>query len=136
MNLKNPFPPMVDGPGWLSSSPHRRENPPMLTIATEQKGDVVVMTLEGRIDADFAKSFETACLERIDQGDRQLVMDFKGVNFISSAGLRVFLLIAKQLQPTGRRIKLAALNPALMDVFEISGFSKLFTIVPHVEDAL
>ena len=108
----------------------------MLTIATEQKGDVAVMTLEGRIDANFAKSLETACLERIDQGDRQLVMDFQGVNFISSAGLRVILLIAKRLEPQGGRIKLAALNPTLMDVFEISGFSKLFTIVPHVEDAL
>lgn len=108
----------------------------MLTIATEKKGETTILTLEGRIDANCAKSLETACLELIESGDRQLVMNFKGVNFISSAGLRVVLLVAKRLEPLSGRIRLAGLNPTLTDVFEISGFSKLFAILPTVEDAL
>lgn len=108
----------------------------MLTINTEKQGDVVIMTLEGRIDANCAKELETRCLALIDQGERQMVMNFKAVNFISSAGLRVILLVAKRLEPLGGRIKLAGLNATLMDVFEISGFSKLFVIVPTVGDAL
>lgn len=108
----------------------------MLTINTEKKGDAAVMALEGRIDANCAKELETQCLSLIDGGERQVVMDFKGVNFISSAGLRVILLVAKRLEPLGGRVKLAGLNATLMDVFEISGFSKLFVIVPTVQDAL
>ena len=53
-----------------------------------------------------------------------------------SQAFRVILLVAKRLEPNGGRVKLAGLNATLMDVFEISGFSKLFIIVPSVQDAL
>ena len=66
----------------------------------------------------------------------QHVLDFSGVNFISSAGLRAILLIAKRLEPIGGKVKLCGLNATLMDVFEISGFSKLFVIVPTVAEAI
>jgi anti-anti-sigma factor len=108
----------------------------MLSITSEKKGETLVITLNGRIDANCAKELEIQCLQWIDAGDKLMIMDFSEVNFISSAGLRVILLVAKRLEPMGGRIKLAGLNATLMDVFEISGFSKLFVIVPHVQDAL
>jgi anti-anti-sigma factor len=108
----------------------------MLSINTEKKANSLVFTLGGRIDASCAKDLETQCLEWIEKGEKQMVLDLSQVNFISSAGLRVILLVAKRLEPNGGRVKLAGLNATLMDVFEISGFSKLFVIVPSVEDAL
>ncbi len=108
----------------------------MLSINTEKKATSLVLTLSGRIDASCAKDLETECLEWIEKGEKQMVMDLSQVNFISSAGLRVILLVAKRLEPNGGRVKLAGLNATLMDVFEISGFSKLFVIVPSVQDAL
>jgi anti-anti-sigma factor len=65
-----------------------------------------------------------------------MVMDFSQVNFISSAGLRVILLVAKKLEQVKGKVKLCGLNATLKDVFEISGFSKLFEIVPSVNEAL
>jgi anti-anti-sigma factor len=108
----------------------------MLSINTEKKANSLVLTLAGRIDASCAKDLENQCLEWIEKGEKQMVMDLSQVNFISSAGLRVILLVAKRLEPNGGRVKLAGLNATLMDVFEISGFSKLFVIVPSVQDAL
>lgn len=108
----------------------------MLAIAAAKQGEILVITLEGRIDATSAKQLEQHCLGLIEGGDRQLVFDFTKVDYISSAGLRVFLLIAKRLGTVQGSLRLCALNTTLRDVFEISGFSKLFTILPTVHEAL
>jgi anti-anti-sigma factor len=108
----------------------------MLTISSSKSGESLVVALEGRIDAASAKSLEERCLAWIDGGESRLVFDFSSVNYISSAGLRVFLLVAKQLEPVRGSVKLCALNATLRDVFEISGFSKLFAILPTLSEAL
>lgn len=108
----------------------------MLSISSAKMQDSLVVTLDGRIDANSAKELEQQCLSWIDGGEKQLVLDFAAVHFISSAGLRVILLIAKKLEPLQGRVKLCGLNATLKDVFEISGFSKLFVIVPSVADSL
>jgi anti-anti-sigma factor len=108
----------------------------MLSISSAKTKDSLVVTLEGRIDANSAKELEQQCLAWIEAGEKKLVMDFSAVNFISSAGLRVILLIAKKLEPQQGSVKLCGLNATLRDVFEISGFSKLFVIAPTVAEAL
>lgn len=108
----------------------------MLAISSTKNQDSLVVTLDGRIDANSAKELEQQCLSWIDEGEKKLIMDFSAVNFISSAGLRVILLIAKKLEPVQGKVKLCGLNATLNDVFEISGFSKLFDIVPSVAEAL
>ncbi|MFN5745504.1 MAG: STAS domain-containing protein [Methylococcaceae bacterium] len=108
----------------------------MLNITSNNQLDSLVMGLEGRIDATSAKELEQQCLTLIEAGTTKIVMDFGGVNFISSAGLRVVLLVAKKLEPLSGSLKLSRLNPTLHDVFEISGFSRLFVITTTVEEAL
>lgn len=107
----------------------------MLNISTSKSGESLVIALEGRIDAASAKTLEQQCVALIEGGESRLVFDLGQVNYISSAGLRVFLVAAKRLAPTGS-LKLCALNSTLRDVFEISGFSSLFQILPTVEEAL
>lgn len=108
----------------------------MLTISSAHQGDSLVIVLAGRIDAASAKNLEQYCLEQIAAGESTLVFDFSEVNYISSAALRVFLVVAKRLDSVKGSVKLAALNPTLRDVFDISGFSKLFAITATVQDAL
>lgn len=108
----------------------------MLNISAAKQGEAWVVTLEGRIDAASAKSLEEQCLQWIDNGERRLVFDFSAVNYVSSAGLRVFLVAAKRLDTVQGSICLCALNSTLRDVFEISGFSRLFPIVPTLQEAL
>jgi anti-anti-sigma factor len=108
----------------------------MLSISSAKMQDSLVVTLEGRIDANSAKELEHACLEWIAAGEKRFILDLSAVNFISSAGLRVILLAAKRVEPLQGSIKLCGLSPTLRDVFEISGFSKLFTITQTVNEAL
>lgn len=108
----------------------------MLTISSARRGGCLIIVLAGRIDAASAKQLEQYCLEQIGNGEIRLVFDFAAVNYISSAALRVFLLVAKRLDTLKGSVKLSALNATLRDVFDISGFSKLFAITTTVEEAL
>ena len=108
----------------------------MLAISSTHQGDALVVAMDGRIDASSVKNLEERCLEWIEAGEKRLVFDFTSVGYISSAGLRVFLLIAKRLGAVQGSLCLCGMNATLRDVFEISGFSKRFTIVSSVEQAL
>jgi anti-anti-sigma factor len=108
----------------------------MLAISSTRQGNALVVAMDGRIDASSVKSLEERCMEWIDAGEKRLVFDFTSVGYISSAGLRVFLLIAKRLGAAEGSLCLCGMNATLRDVFEISGFSKLFSIASSVEEAL
>lgn len=108
----------------------------MLTISSAHQGGALVIALTGRIDASSAKDLEQQCLQWISNGEKQLVFDFTAVSYISSAALRVFLLVAKRLDTAKGSVRLCALNSTLRDVFDISGFSKLFAITATVAEAL
>lgn len=108
----------------------------MLTTSSHKQGDALIVTLTGRIDAASAKPLEDQFLQWIDGGEHRLVIDFSGVNYISSAGLRVFLLVAKRLGAVQGTVRLCALNSTLREVFDISGFSRLFDIAATVQEAL
>jgi stage II sporulation protein AA (anti-sigma F factor antagonist) len=65
---------------------------------------------------------------RIDSGERRLVIDLGGVAYISSAGLRVLLLVAKRLKPPAGALVLCGLGPSVRTVLELAGFLPLFAV--------
>jgi len=102
----------------------------------EVVGDVTVVTLPARIDTTSASDVEAGFRGLLDAGARRLAADFAGTEYVSSAGLRVFLTVLKFLEKNDGRIVLCAMQPFVDDVFTISGFSELFTIVPGRPEAL
>lgn len=99
-----------------------------LTIEEETAGTVTVLAPHGRIDTQTAKTLETAVLGAVGAGARRLVFDLSAVDYISSAGLRVILLGGKRLKEQGGTMALCGLSPTIQDVFEISGFLRLFEV--------
>ena len=102
-------------------------------------GDVVVLAPDGRIDYLVAADFERALLPWLapDSGSRVgLVMDFAGVDYISSVGLRVMMIATRSLRGRGGRIAVAALQPAVQEIFSISRFDRVVEIFPTVHAAL
>jgi anti-anti-sigma factor len=99
-------------------------------------GEVTVVTLPARVYTTSARDVETGLDELLDAGARQVVADFGGNEYVSSAGLRVFLTVLKYLERNDGRIVLCAMQPFVADVFEISGFSELFAIAGTREEAL
>jgi len=98
-----------------------------MKIAEEKSGDVLVVELRGRLDAATSRDVETFLLQKIDAGDRLLVLDLAGLEYISSIGLRVFMMAAKRVRVVDGKVVVCALQPAIQEVFTIAGFSALFT---------
>ena len=110
--------------------------PMSVQIHTAREGKASVVQLQGKVDATSAPSVEQALLGVIEQGEKKLVIDCAGLDFISSAGLRSLLLAVKKMKASGGSIALAALQPHVKEVFDISGFSSLFVIHGSKADAV
>ncbi len=108
----------------------------MLNITENISNGALVATLHGRIDAMGSKTLEEQASTWITAGNRHLIIDCTPLEYISSAGLRALLLIAKQVNVVGGSLKLCGISGPVHEVFEISGFSRLFAILPSVADAL
>jgi anti-anti-sigma factor len=106
-----------------------------LTVADQTHDSVTILQLKGRIDASNAQDAEASLFEYLGSGV-QLAVDFSELEFISSAGLRIFLMMAKKIKVHQGKLALFALSPVVNEVFEISGFSKILTICPNQEQAL
>ncbi len=111
-------------------------NATSLDLSTETSGDATVVIPVGRIDGSTASPFQEALLKLIDEGAGSLVVDFEKIEYISSAGLRVLLLAAKQLQAGGRKIVLCSMRDHISEVFKISGFNEILAIHPTRQEAV
>ena len=107
-----------------------------MNVATERQDDVLSADVGGRIDGSNAVEFEAAIRTAIKESDRAVIMDFEKLSYISSAGLRVILLMAKLLQNRDTKLVLCSLSDPVREVFEISGFDKILPIHPTRADAL
>jgi anti-sigma B factor antagonist len=102
-----------------------------MNVRIETIGGATVVIPEGRLDFGSAPSFEKE-LERALAGTTAapaaLIVDCAGLDYVSSAGLRAFLITARAAQRAGIRFALCALKPAVRDVFDLSGFSRIIAV--------
>ncbi len=97
------------------------------TINTETVGEVLVAALEGRLDSSNSKELEQQLMAEVDGRDA-VVLDFGSLAYISSAGLRVVLLLGKRMRASRGRLALCSLPDPIREVFEISGFLSIFSV--------
>jgi anti-sigma B factor antagonist len=104
----------------------------------EQKsiGNVEIISLNGRLDAYSSNEVETGINTLVDKGCVRIVVNFNGVEYISSSGLRVMLASLKRLKKVQGHLKLACLKPYVKEVFDIAGFTQLFEIYRQEEEAV
>jgi anti-anti-sigma factor len=107
-----------------------------IEIEQEQVGSVRVLALNGRLDTETAVDVELALQDLVAAGEREYVIDLSGISYVSSAGLRVLLSLAKLLDGGKGSLRLCGLNAAVTQVFDVAGFSKLFAIFPDRAAAL
>jgi anti-sigma B factor antagonist len=94
------------------------------------KGNYTLLNVNGRLDSTTATDFEKSLMNLIDL-QKENVVCFKELKYISSSGLRVLLVAAKKLSTTGRKLTITAMQDHIKEVFDISGFTGLFNIVPE-----
>jgi anti-anti-sigma factor len=103
-------------------------------IGERRQANILVLAPVGRIDNLTSPAFQERLLAAVTSGAEDVVVDFSGVDYISSAGLRA-LMIASRQKPTGRRLGVAHLNAVVHEIFTISRFSHLVPIFLTVEEA-
>lgn len=99
-----------------------------MEIKEEKQGDVIIIRLCGRLDANTSPALERRIQAILHQGESRLVFDFSQLTYISSLGLRVLIVAAKNLQKINGKIALASLADNIHEIFEISGFTSVFPI--------
>lgn len=107
-----------------------------LTVDGERSSGVLIAKASGRIDGSNAREFQDA-LETFLEGEvSSLVLDLEELSYISSAGLRVILLVSKKLQRTSAQFGVCSLSVSISEVFQISGFDKIIKTHRTRADAL
>lgn len=98
--------------------------------------DAKIIMIIPRVDASNAKQVETELTELVNSGSKKIVCNFSNNEYISSAGLRVFLSTLKMLKKNEGQIVLCAMQSYVQEVFDMAGFSQLFTIYGTEEEAI
>ncbi|MGZ5598439.1 MAG: STAS domain-containing protein, partial [Usitatibacter sp.] len=110
-----------------------------MNVSTRRFANVVVLRVEGRLDQDTCAAFTTDLMKHVETaaGDSgAVVLDLSGLEYISSAGLRCFMLASRQAKSQRAKISVAALQPMVAEIFQISHFNLVFQVFPTVREAL
>lgn len=100
-----------------------------MKILSQKQGHMVKVSVNGKMDAVTAPDFENALSCIIAQGDLKFLVDLSGLEYISSAGLRAILVVAKELRKREGEMLFVGLQNHVQDVFKISGFYSIFRIL-------
>lgn len=110
-----------------------------MKLSSQGYADILVIAPAGRLDHDNCEAFRAGLAPHVESGardNRTIVLDLAELEYVSSAGLRCFMLAAKEARTQGGKLVLAALRPMVQEIFHISRFNMLFEIHPTVREAL
>jgi stage II sporulation protein AA (anti-sigma F factor antagonist) len=107
-----------------------------MTLENDKVGDVLVVQPVGQINSANATGIEADLMAHIDKGERKIVLDLSRLDYISSAGLRVVLLLAKTLKQNAGKLVLCSIRPQVHEVFDISGFLAILSVADTREQAI
>jgi len=107
-----------------------------LSISTEKHDKAVILCPSGRIDGTNAASLEKVIREQLDGGQSKLVFAFSDLQYISSAGLRVLLVAARDAQSRGGKSAFCDLSKPIAEVFSVSGFDRILAVHATRDEAL
>ena len=106
-----------------------------MQFSTRTSNDVHIVAISGSLDSGTAPDAQKS-LDAVVAGAKKVVLDFSGLDYISSAGLRVLLGAAKHLRASGGKLGMFGLNQSVREVFEISGFSTILSVYQSEAEAL
>jgi len=107
-----------------------------MEMSQREINGVLILSPFGNLDFNQATSFQETVTSLVEQGSKKVLINFSELNFISSAGLRVLIVLTKLLQQKNGALALSSMNEQIEEVFSISGFHKLFSIYQSEEEAL
>ncbi|MBU2554109.1 MAG: STAS domain-containing protein [Bacteroidetes bacterium] len=107
----------------------------MMNLNFTEVNNYKVVQIEGRIDTITAPDFESGIMNLMSDGVTKMIFDCTKLDYVSSSGLRVFLMAQKNISTNKGMLKVCCLQPSIKEIFDISGFSQIFTIEDSIEYA-
>ena len=107
-----------------------------MIITITEKNNCRVAEVKGRIDTATAPEAEKHLKAFVAAEDGPVLLDCSGLEYISSGGLRILLVIEKELKSANRHIVLCCLRPEVEKIFRLTGFTAIFTLEKSVQDAI
>jgi anti-sigma B factor antagonist len=108
----------------------------MVQIDTIKEDNVTLLNINGDIDASSSIQLDESLGAVVDNGAPKILIDCGGLNYISSAGLGVFMSYIEDINAKNLKMALFGMNDKVMNVFEILGLDQLLTIVKSKKEAL
>ncbi|MEN6443531.1 MAG: STAS domain-containing protein [Methanoregula sp.] len=103
---------------------------------SERKDGVLIFFINGRLDAFGARQLDDWTKETLHDDDKELVLDLSGSTYLSSGGLRTFIVLKKEMKRRNGRFALAGVGEYLKKVLDMAGFSSLYDMYPTADDAV
>jgi anti-anti-sigma factor len=107
-----------------------------MKIEERREGPVVIVSIEGRLDHAGAEILDAHLTQMIVAGDRSFVIDFHGVDFVASMGLRALIKPYQTLAPLDGKLVVTHLGATIRSVFEMAGIDRAIPIYESVEEAV
>ncbi len=107
-----------------------------MQISIKTTNEVKLLAFEGRLDTQTSPDAQQQLTRLIEEGENRFLVNFEKLDYISSAGLRVLLVAAKQLKGIDGELRICRLNEVVREVFEISGFTTIFKVFGSESEAL
>lgn len=107
-----------------------------MELVEKHTGTVTILEISGRLDSTSSKELEEKVMAVVSGGAKHLLMDFGGVDYINSSGLRVLLMAFQQLRKNGGKLHLCAIKDYMREVFDISGYTEIFPLFPEQPEAM
>ena len=107
-----------------------------LEVNVNEVNDVVIVKLLGNLDTNTAPDAEAEINKWLEEGTLKMVISLEQTNYVSSAGLRIFLATAKKITASGGVLKLCSANDVVQEILDISGFSTILDVKKTEEEAL
>ena len=107
-----------------------------MQIHEHRQDGTVILAIDDHLDTAAAPQLEAHILGLIEAGERRLVVDCAALEYVNSAGLKIFLVTAQKLELLGGQLVLCTLTPGVLMVFETVGFTRIMKITVTREDAL
>lgn len=106
-----------------------------MQLTTDNQGDILIIHCQGNLDTSTATKTEMEINKHLKDSPK-IVLDLAGTNFVSSAGLRVFLATAKRIMAANGVLRLCNANSVVSEILQISGFNTILTVKPTLQEAL
>ncbi len=106
-----------------------------MDVKIKEQDGISIVSLIGKLDSASSNAVQDAILEKITP-NAKFVFDMQGCDFVSSAGLRVLLIIAKRIKVDNASANMAALSDEIMEVMKMTGFDEMFNSYSTVDEAI